>query len=115
MNPVQNNIKVLREHLKLSQEAFGKKFKCTRAQISSYEGGMAQKLPAALVEKLCTFFSITNEQLTKQKLTAEDLKVTGRIESVTEIKLESALRENQLLRNLLSDKEKIIRLLEKGA
>lgn len=112
MNLIANNMKLLRKHTGLNQEKFAAKFKTTRANINFYEGGKAKSLPADLVERLTNYFKITNAQLLKQKLTAEDLKPTGRIESVIEVRLESALRENELLKGIIADKDEIISLLK---
>jgi transcriptional regulator with XRE-family HTH domain len=112
MNPIANNMKLLRELEGLTQEAMAAKFKTTRPNINVYESGKAKSLPAALVERITTYYGITNKQLLNQRLTKEDLKPTGRIESVIEVKLEYALRENELLKKAVVDKEKIIQFLE---
>ena len=115
MNVIGSNMKLLREHTELSQEKFAKRFKSTRANINVYESGKAKSLPADLVENITNYFNITNKQLLQQKLTKEDLKnATGKIESVLEVKYESALREIEYLKQALEDKVEIIRLL-KGA
>jgi transcriptional regulator with XRE-family HTH domain len=113
MRIVSKNIKLLREFTGLTAEKFGAKFKLTKGNIESYE--QDRGAPDALAaDRICKYFNLTVDQLFNQKLTPEDLEVTGMVESVTEVKLRSALKEIKHLKARLEDKEAIIELMRKG-
>lgn len=109
---LSSNIKVLMKHSELTAKGFADKFKVSQGAIESYAGGR-NKPKLELIEKICNYYGITQAQLLKQKLTTEDLKVTGAIESVTEVRLKAALREVELLKQAIKDKDRIIELLDK--
>ena len=111
MTPIGNNIKLLRWHLHETQQAFAVRFSTTRGAVNAYEMNKVKSLPADFVGLVCTYFGITQDQLLKQKLTEDDLKPTGSIESVTEVRLQEALKRIELLENTVADKVKIIELL----
>lgn len=105
MKQVALNIKLLREHTGLSTAKFAALFKLTKPNIESYE--QDRGTPSAIAaNRICTYFNITIDQLFHQKLTREDLQVTGRIQSIAEVKLEAALEKIKLL-------EEIIRIQKK--
>lgn len=113
MNYTNQNIKFLREYLKETQTGFAKRFGVTRAMISSYELHTARKPDTEFMLRICNYFNITIEQLSKQKLTESDLAVTGRTGSVTEVRLEEALKRIDLLEKACADKDEIIALQKK--
>lgn len=109
---LSSNIKVLMKHSELTAKGFADKFKVSQGAIESYAGGR-NKPKLELIEKLCNYYGITQAQLLKQKLTEEDLKVTGAIESVTEVRLNAANKIIELQDNTIKDLRKTIELLEK--
>lgn len=109
---ISSNFKLLMSHLGLNQQGFADKFKASRGIIETYAQGKV-KPKAEIIQRICNYFSITQDQLLKQRLTAEDLQVTGRIKSVTEVQLEEAYKRIELLENTIKDKEKIIELMGK--
>ena len=109
MRTINHNVKVLRKHSGLSALKFAKKFGVNQGNIESYEQDRGTP-SAEMCNKLCNFFSITMDQLTSQKLTPEDLIVTGRTESVIETRLNAALKEIELLGKTMAAKDEIIAL-----
>jgi transcriptional regulator with XRE-family HTH domain len=97
---LSSNIKVLMKHSELTAKGFADKFKVTQGAVESYAGGR-NKPKLELIEKICNYYGISQQQLLKQRLTPEDLKVTGQVESVTEVKLKAALREIKLLKQVI--------------
>jgi transcriptional regulator with XRE-family HTH domain len=107
MNTVfAKNFKVIKEHLGKNAEELGKLFGVKRTSVENYLRGYEAKPP--VIQKICNYLSITQDQLLSQKLTPEDFNMTGRVQSITEVKLESALRENKLLRDTIKDLRRII-------
>lgn len=109
MKAIQHNIKTLREHTGLTAVKFAAVFNTTKSNIESYEQGRASP-GAELSNRICIYFNITIEQLFNQKITSEDLKITGRIQSIAEVKLEAANEKNKLLEQTIRDLREIIRL-----
>lgn len=109
---LSSNIKVLMKHSELTAKGFADKFKVSQGAIESYAGGR-NKPKLDLIEKICNYYGLTQAQLLKQKLTEQDLMVSGSVESVSDVKLNAALREVELLKQAVKDKDRIIELLQK--
>lgn len=110
---ISNNIKVLMKFSGFSAQDFADKFEVKRGTIESYVQGRATPKPE-LVQRICNYYGITQDQLLKQKLTSEDLKVTGRVNSVTEVRLAEALKQIALLEEMNKDKAELIELLRRN-
>ncbi len=109
---IAHNVSMLRDFLNLKNEPFAVKFGVKRGAIESYTQGRV-KPKVEFTQALCNYFGILPEQLMNQKLTEEDLKVTGSARTITEVKLEEALKQIELLKSALADKEEIITLLKR--
>lgn len=109
---ISANLKLLMKRMGFTNEQFADKFQVKRGVIESYTAGRAMP-KAELTQRICNYFGITQDQLLKQKLTIEDLQVTGRIKSVTEVQLEEAHKRIELLGNTVKDLRKMIALLER--
>lgn len=110
---LSHNIKLMMKHLGFTAQEFADKFEVKKGMIESYMQGRA--IPKVdFINKMFRVFGITYEQLMKQKLTESDLKGTGSVKSVTEVKLEEALKRIELLENTIKDKDRIIELMSKS-
>jgi DNA-binding XRE family transcriptional regulator len=108
---VAKNIKLMRDYLGLKQDEFADKFSTNRSSVMSYEQGRA-KPKAELSSALCDYFGITMDQLFKEPLEENQLKpgTAQNTPSITQVKYESALREVELLKQQIADKDYIIEL-----
>ena len=111
MQTIHHNIKVLLEHTGLTQADFGKLISETRQNIEAWVSGRGT--PKAMTcYRISQFFGLQLNQLFEQKLTADDLKITGRVKSLAEVELEAARDKIAMLEQRLGDKEEIINLLK---
>ena len=112
---LKNRLKVARAEKQINQSNLAKIVGVSRQTISNietYEQGRGSP-GAELSNRICIYFGITIEQLFNQKLTPEDLAVTGRIRSIAEVEVESVMRENELLRASVTDLRAQIKLLKR--
>lgn len=109
---IAHNISFLRDFLNLRNEPFAVKFGVKRGAIESYTQGRV-KPKVEFTQAICNYFGLQPEQLVNQKLTEADLTVSGSVRTITEVKLEEALKQIELLKSALADKEEIITLLKK--
>jgi hypothetical protein len=109
---ISHNFKLFKSTGKATAQILADRFKTTRGAIESYVDGRAKPGPDVLI-RICNYYGLQAAQVLNQKLTEEELKGTGSIKTVTEVKLEAALREIALLKEQIRDKTKIIALLEK--
>lgn len=112
---VAQNIRTLRESKNQTQQEFADEFKVTRGAIESYEQGRAEP-KSALVVKITEHFGIHAKQLFNELIDASMLKPGTKPSgySLTEIKLQEANKQIELLKNTIKDKDRIINLYQKA-
>jgi transcriptional regulator with XRE-family HTH domain len=68
---IGKNLKRLREHFDLTQEALAKHLGINRVELSYYENG-TRTMPTALMSKVATFFSVDECDLYEESDTVEN-------------------------------------------
>jgi transcriptional regulator with XRE-family HTH domain len=109
---IAHNFKLFRSFSKLTAQGIADALGASRGAIESYLGGKSQP-GAKLVQKAANYFNLSADQIMSQKLTEQDLQVTGRTKTLPEVELEAAKREIALQANTIEDLRKIITLLER--
>lgn len=110
---IAHNFKLFKSRLNCTAKELAVKLGSKQPTIESYCDGRS-KPGAELAMKVANLFNIQPEQIFNQSLTEQDLSSTGRTQSITEVKLEAAERENELLRNTVADLRLTVSLLRKS-
>ena len=115
MKKAKGEGELLRAYLrdeKIHQGDLREKLGASRGAIESYAEGR-NKPKVDIANRAANYFNLTTDQVLNQKLTAEDLQVTGRTGTIAEVKLQAANREIELLKQTVEDLRFTIELLKK--